>query len=147
MGDIGCHGNMDFDPIYAKTLCSLSPTPVMMHINFDQDWPVCFRDIQVRKWTRSNMGIFGTKGQVTPKQIVQSGGLNSNSSEIICMSRLSASHKDPIKSKKAMLCTRSNMSFFGTQVTAKTIVRSGWNSNLSAILWQSWLPASSKMIL
>ena len=49
MGDIGCHGNMDLDPIYAKALCSLSPTPVMMHIKFDQDWPICLRDIQVRK--------------------------------------------------------------------------------------------------
>ena len=30
-----------------KTLCSLSPTPVMVHIQFDQDWPTGFRDIQV----------------------------------------------------------------------------------------------------
>ena len=30
-----------------KTLCSLSPTPVMLHIKFDQDWRTGFRDIQV----------------------------------------------------------------------------------------------------
>ena len=30
-----------------KTLRSLSFTPVMLHIKFDQDWPNGFRDIQV----------------------------------------------------------------------------------------------------
>ena len=35
-----------------KTLCSLSPTPVMLHIKFDQDWPTGFRDIQVWKCGR-----------------------------------------------------------------------------------------------
>ena len=47
MGAFCCHGNQSFDPIYPKTLCSLSPTPVMLHIKFDQDWPTGFRDIQV----------------------------------------------------------------------------------------------------
>ena len=28
---------MSFDPISLKTLCSLSPPPVMLHIKFDQD--------------------------------------------------------------------------------------------------------------
>ena len=28
-----CHGNQSFDPIFTKTLCSLSPTPMMLHIN------------------------------------------------------------------------------------------------------------------
>ena len=32
-----------------KTLCSLSPTHMMLHIKFDQDWPTGFRDIQVQK--------------------------------------------------------------------------------------------------
>ena len=32
-----------------KTLCSLSPTPMMLHIKFDQDWPTGHRDIQVQK--------------------------------------------------------------------------------------------------
>ena len=50
------------DPICPKTLCSLSPTPMMLHIKFDQDWPTGFRDTQVQK-----CGIFVTQGQVTPK--------------------------------------------------------------------------------
>ena len=51
-----------FDPICPKTLCSLSPTPMMLHIKFDQDWPTGFRDIQVQMCE-----IFITQGQVTPK--------------------------------------------------------------------------------
>ena len=44
-----------FDPTCPKTLPSLSPTPVMLHIKFDQDWPTGIRDIQVesvddRRW-------------------------------------------------------------------------------------------------
>ena len=46
--------------ICPKTLCSLSPTPMMLHIKFDQDWPTGFRDIQVQKCE-----IFFTQGQVT----------------------------------------------------------------------------------
>ena len=49
MGAFYCHGNQSFDPICPKTLCSLSPTPVMLHIKFDQDWPTGLRDIQVWK--------------------------------------------------------------------------------------------------
>ena len=44
-----CHGYQSFEPICLKTLCSLSPAPVMLHIEFDQDWPTGFRDIQVWK--------------------------------------------------------------------------------------------------
>ena len=43
MGAFCCHGNQSFDPICPKTLCSLSPTPVMLHIKFDQDWPIGFK--------------------------------------------------------------------------------------------------------
>ena len=43
-----------------KTLCSLSPTPVMLHIKFDQDWPPGFRDTQVHKCE-----VFIIQGQVT----------------------------------------------------------------------------------
>ena len=35
MGDFGCSGNQSFDPICPKTLCSLSPTPLMIHVKFD----------------------------------------------------------------------------------------------------------------
>ena len=47
MGAFCCHGNQSFDPIFPKTLCGLSPIPVMLHIKFDQDWSTGFRDIQV----------------------------------------------------------------------------------------------------
>ena len=49
MGAFCCHGHQSFDPICLKTLCSLYPPPVMLHIQFDQDWPTGLRDIQVRK--------------------------------------------------------------------------------------------------
>ena len=47
MGAFCCHRNQSFDPICPKTLCSLSPIPMMLHIKFNQDWPTGFRDIQV----------------------------------------------------------------------------------------------------
>ena len=62
MGAFCCHGNQSFNPICPKTLCSLSPTPMMLHIKFDQDWPTGFRDIQVHKCE-----IVVTQGRVTPK--------------------------------------------------------------------------------
>ena len=34
MGAICCHGNQSFDPICPKTSCSLSPTPLMLHIKY-----------------------------------------------------------------------------------------------------------------
>ena len=83
-GAICCHGHQSFDPICLKTLCSLSPLPVMLHIKFDQDWPTCLRDIQVRKCK-----IFVIQGQVTPKWVVWSGP-KSNSSELLCLSWLPA---------------------------------------------------------
>ena len=33
MGAFCCNGNQSFDPICLKILCSLSPTPVILHIN------------------------------------------------------------------------------------------------------------------
>ena len=48
MGAFCCHGNQSFDPICPKTLCSLSPTPGMLHIKSDQDSPTGFRAIQVQ---------------------------------------------------------------------------------------------------
>ena len=56
MGAFCCHGSQSFDPICPKTLCSLSPTPVMLHLKFDQDWPTGFRDIQVWKCGRRTDG-------------------------------------------------------------------------------------------
>ena len=37
MGAFCCHGKQSFNPICLITLWSLSPTPVMLHIIFDQD--------------------------------------------------------------------------------------------------------------
>ena len=48
-GAFCCHGNQSFDPICQKTLCSLSPTPMMLHIKFDQDKLTGFKGIQVQK--------------------------------------------------------------------------------------------------
>ena len=47
-----------FDPICPKTLCNLSPTLMMLHIKFDQDWPTGLRDIQVsskKLWQNERM--------------------------------------------------------------------------------------------
>ena len=52
MGAFCCHGNQSFYPICPKTLCSLSPTPVMIHIKFYHDWPTGLSDIQVWKCGR-----------------------------------------------------------------------------------------------
>ena len=80
MGAFCCHGHQSFDPICLKTLCSLSPPLVMLHIKFDQDWSAGLRDIQVR-----TCKIFVIQGQVTPKWVVWSGP-KSNSSELLCLS-------------------------------------------------------------
>ena len=58
LGAFCCHGHQSFDPICLKTLCILSPPPVMLHIKFDQYWPTGLRDIQVRKYK-----IFVIQGQ------------------------------------------------------------------------------------
>ena len=84
MGAFCCHGNKSFDPICPKTLCSLSPTPMMLHIKFDQDWPTCFRDIQVQKCE-----IFVTQGKVTPKWVVWFSP-KLNSTQLVCLSWLPA---------------------------------------------------------
>ena len=35
-----CHGKHSFQLTCSKPLCSQSSTPTMLHIKFDQDWPV-----------------------------------------------------------------------------------------------------------
>ena len=84
MGDFCCHGNQSFDPICPKTLCTLFPTPMMLHMKFDQDWPTGFRDIQVQMYE-----IFVTQGQVTPKWVIWFGP-KSNSTQLLCLSWLPA---------------------------------------------------------
>ena len=71
---------------------------------------------QSRKWV-----FFGTQGQVAPKWIVWS--------EILCLSRLSASFiKFQLKLNR-LYCGQVNRVFFCTkgQITPKSIVRSGRN--------------------
>ena len=67
-----------------RNLMQPFPTPMMLHIKFDQDWPTGFRDIQVRKCE-----IFVTQGQVTPKWVVWFGP-KSNLTEFLCLSWLPA---------------------------------------------------------
>ena len=45
-----------------KPYATFPPTPMMLHIKFEQDWPTGFRDILVQKCE-----IFVTQGQVSPK--------------------------------------------------------------------------------
>ena len=66
MGAFCCHGNQSFDPICPKTLCSLSPTPMMLHKKFDQDWPTCFKDIQVQKCKIHNEWSDSAQNQTRP---------------------------------------------------------------------------------
>ena len=42
MGDICCHGNKSSDQIWPKTLCSLSPNPMMILINVLAIGPLVF---------------------------------------------------------------------------------------------------------
>ena len=45
-----------------KPYAAFPPTPMMLHIKFDQDWPTGFREIQIQKCE-----IFVIQEQVTPK--------------------------------------------------------------------------------
>ena len=62
IGAFCCHGHQIFDPICLKSICSLSPPPVILHIKFNRDWPTGLRDIKFRK-----SKIFVIQGQVNPK--------------------------------------------------------------------------------
>ena len=79
MGNFCCHGNQSHDSICLKTLPTLSPPPVMLHIKFDQDWSTGLRDIQVRKCK-----IFVIQGQVTPKLVVSTGPKSNSLSFYVC---------------------------------------------------------------
>ena len=39
MGAIRRHGNQNSNPIWPKTYCNLSPTPMIVQIKFGFDWP------------------------------------------------------------------------------------------------------------
>ena len=74
-GAFCCHGNHSFDPICPKTLCSLSPTIMMLHIKFDQDWPTGLRDIQVSCELRRNDRMTEGQGNSSIAPLFQSGAL------------------------------------------------------------------------
>ena len=67
MGAFCCHGHQSFDPICLKTLCTLSPLPVMLHIKFDQDCPTCLRDIQVRNFRHSRASNSKVSSLIRPE--------------------------------------------------------------------------------
>ena len=54
MGAICCHGNQSSDLICIKTLCSLSPTPMMLQIKFGCNRPAGLGDIHVWKCGRKH---------------------------------------------------------------------------------------------
>ena len=47
MGAICCYGNQSSDLIWPKTLCSQSPTPIMLKMKFDYNRPAGLKDIHV----------------------------------------------------------------------------------------------------
>ena len=47
LGAFRCHGDQSSDQILAKTVCTLSSTPVMLQIKFDCNWHTCLRGIHV----------------------------------------------------------------------------------------------------
>ena len=48
MGAIRCHdGHQSSDPIWPKTQCSLSPTPMKVQLKYRYDWPPSCGDIMV----------------------------------------------------------------------------------------------------
>ena len=47
MGAICCHGNQSSNPIWPKTICSQSPTPMMLQMKFNYDRPAGLKDIHV----------------------------------------------------------------------------------------------------
>ena len=50
MGSFCCHGNQSFDPICPKTLCSLSPTPMMLCINLIKIGQLASEIFKLKVW-------------------------------------------------------------------------------------------------
>ena len=126
MGAFCCYKHKSFDPICLKTLCSLSPPQVMLHIKFDQDWPTGLRDVQVRKCT-----IFVIQGQLTPKLVVWSS-LKSNLSELLSLSWLPATLM-MIRSKMNELAQRQHFPIRSLWEIFKTLKAA--NSVVSSPIW------------
>ena len=144
MGAFCCHGNQSFDPIWPKTLCSLSPIPMMLHIKFDQYWSTGFRDIQVQN-CHSRASNSKMSGLIWPKIELDQAFM-----PVLVISNFD---DDLIKNKRASKATAfSHYKSMGNvldaqgQLTPKSVVRSGRNSNSFEILCMSSLPASIKRI-
>ena len=106
-----------------------------------------------RVFTTIYIDFSDAQGQITLESVVVSGR-NLNSSKLLCMSSLPARMR-MIKSKmKELECSQDfshykSMGIFPDaqgQLTPRSLVESGPNSNLSEILWLSLLPASIKKI-
>ena len=70
MGAFCCHRNQSFDPICPKTLCSLSLTPMMLHIKYDQDCQLDQRYSSSKVWNfffHSKESNSKTSGLIWPK--------------------------------------------------------------------------------
>ena len=95
-------------------------------------------------------GFFGAQGHVTPKWLIRCGR-KSNSSEILCLSWLSASLAK-IGLKMNVLALETPFTHFRSMGVFRRSRASnsegccppGRNSNPSEILWKSLLPASLK---
>ena len=93
------------------------------------------------------------QGQITLKSVVVSGR-NLNSSKLSCMFLLPARMRMIESKMKELECSQDfshykSMGIFPDaqgQLTPKSLVQSGPNSNLFEILWFSSLPASMKKI-
>ena len=124
-------GQQSFEPICLKTLRSLSPPPVMLHIKFYQDWLTGLRDIQVRMCK-----IFVIQGQVTPKWVVWSGP-KSNSSELLCR---------PVKFLEKKIVTTRAMTTFSEQGARTARTRRKTESGNTSLLLTSLVKWSAKLI-
>ena len=66
MGAICCHGNQSSDPIWPKTYCSQSPTPMMLQMKFDYDRPAGLKDTYVWKCERTDGCMDGRRLESHP---------------------------------------------------------------------------------
>ena len=104
-----------------------------------------------RVFTTLYIGFLDAQGRITLELVVVSGR-NWNSSKLACMSSLPTRMK-LINTKIKELEWSQDFSHYKSmgifqdaqgQLTPQSLVESGPNSNLSEILWLSWLPASMK---
>ena len=106
-----------------------------------------------RVFTTIYIDFSDAQGQITLESVVVSGR-NLNSSKLLCMSSLPARMRMIESKMKELECSQDfphykSMGIFPDaqgQLTPRSLVESGPNSNLSEILWLSLLPASIKKI-